>query len=401
VKMTARPTLPQNFLSSEGTLLDAFAATTGWGPISDTVVSLDTANFLPGQSSSVRLYSATGNVYAEKVFLGMAGVVISSVELWYYVADSTKCATVTVTLQQDGMTKRYVSTSANILDGWNCIKLGKHNFTKTGTPEWNALNVIRLQAAAKNGTVIDISFGALYISRSAQPIAMIQFDNGYKEVYENAYPILAAAGIKATCGIVSSWVPDTTYYMSLAQLQELYAAGWDMANHTTAHGYLGGVSVADDVEKMRGCSEYLEANGMPRAARHVIYPAGQYSALYTFPALVQLGIKTARCIWEGELTWPLANTNRMNAYQMTTTRGVAAVLAMIDNSIAAGIPIILYTHFVKPAGTATLLEIDTTFLQTVVDYLVSKRVRCMTIDEWYNGLTNPRYRSLPLTRTPR
>lgn len=36
--------------------------------------------------------------------------------------------------------------------------------------------------------------------------------------------------------------------------------------------------------------------------------------------------------------------------------------------------------------------------QALIEWLVAKKVDCPTIDEWYEGLINPRHRAIPLNR---
>ena len=65
--------------------------------------------------------------------------------------------------------------------------------------------------------------------------------------------------------------------MTLAQLQELYAAGWDVGNHSDSSAQLTSMTLAEAKASLIDCASYLENNGMPRAARQVAYVDGQYN----------------------------------------------------------------------------------------------------------------------------
>jgi hypothetical protein len=81
--------------------------------------------------------------------------------------------------------------------------------------------------------------------------------------------------------------------------------------------------------------------------------------------------------------------------QIDKTTGLA--VSAITTDISGFFVINNIPDFIKVVATETD-DGATAHLIELLDYIYYKGIRVLTIDEWYNGLTNPRYRSLPVTR---
>jgi peptidoglycan/xylan/chitin deacetylase (PgdA/CDA1 family) len=66
---------------------------------------------------------------------------------------------------------------------------------------------------------------------------IVTFDDGYLDVYQNAYPILQEAGYTATMYLIENAINDHGY-ISDAIIEELSTAGWEFGNHSATHAYL-------------------------------------------------------------------------------------------------------------------------------------------------------------------
>ncbi|MGD0706934.1 MAG: polysaccharide deacetylase family protein [Anaerolineaceae bacterium] len=67
----------------------------------------------------------------------------------------------------------------------------------------------------------------------ARPVA-ITFDDGNEDVYKNAFPILKRLGYPATSYIIVSWI-GAKNVVSMDELKDLIASGWEIGNHTMTH----------------------------------------------------------------------------------------------------------------------------------------------------------------------
>ena len=102
---------------------------------------------------------------------------------------------------------------------------------------------------------------------------ILTFDDGYKDAYSNAFPLLRSAGLGGTFGIVTDWVgqPD---YVNWDQLREMTAAGMEVASHSVSHPDLG--RQPDNVvrDQLSRSKQVLEQQlGLP--VPFFIYPAGE------------------------------------------------------------------------------------------------------------------------------
>jgi peptidoglycan/xylan/chitin deacetylase (PgdA/CDA1 family) len=95
-----------------------------------------------------------------------------------------------------------------------------------------------LQAVADaHRPVLTVYQLALALARHAVPwgAVVITFDDGYEGVYRYAYPLLRWFGYAATCFVIGidTYVPEVgAGHLTLAQMRDLEAAGWDMESHS-------------------------------------------------------------------------------------------------------------------------------------------------------------------------
>lgn len=63
---------------------------------------------------------------------------------------------------------------------------------------------------------------------------LITFDDGDVDVYENAFPIMEQFGFKGAFYLVSNYVGQPNY-ITVDQVKEMAAAGWEIGSHTMNH----------------------------------------------------------------------------------------------------------------------------------------------------------------------
>ncbi|MDO9084961.1 MAG: polysaccharide deacetylase family protein [Anaerolineaceae bacterium] len=74
---------------------------------------------------------------------------------------------------------------------------------------------------------------------------IITFDDGFRDVYDNAYPILEELGYTATMYLIEG-VINKNPYVNDENIDDLIDAGWEFGNHSRTHAYLPGLSNLDD-----------------------------------------------------------------------------------------------------------------------------------------------------------
>ena len=66
---------------------------------------------------------------------------------------------------------------------------------------------------------------------------VISFDDGYQDVYKNAYPIMERYGFTGTVYIVANRL-ESEGFLNKVQLQQLLDSGWEVGSHSMTHADL-------------------------------------------------------------------------------------------------------------------------------------------------------------------
>lgn len=397
----ARSALPQNYELSPGTLVDSLDSLTGWTKSANGTMELDTTHFSEG-SASIKLSSTAGsqNVYAQKtVSLDISNVGSICIDT-FVDGDSALSSSGIYLYLYSGANYLYASRQ-NEQDGWGRHKFRRSDFTSSGGATWNdTVTKIRIAQTSNAGKLSYVSFDNLRFDVNTPAVAVLSFDDQYPCIIENAFPIMEARGIKGTMYVNPTTVDHVTH-MTTAQLQTLYDAGWAICNHSTEHLNLTTLS-ASEVRRVVGEGyDWLIDNDMPRAAKHFAYPFGACDAatlatMETIPEVV-----TGR-MTSGSHKYYFGDCLTFKRYFATSTLNQestlpwATLMSDMEGARLRGAVAFPYGHYVDDPEADQTISIAkfTTFCDYLKNYFI-----CKTVDEWYEGLTNPRYRSLPVGRS--
>ena len=213
----------------------------------------------------------------------------------------------------------------------------------------------------------------------------MSFDDGDATVYKDAFPVMAARGMVGTSYVITSQVdsPDNPETMTLAQLKSLYAAGWDLGNHTVTHANLATLDLAGAEQELSGAAAFLTNNGMPRGARFVAYPGGTVNST-VLQAMSDTGMLTGRITSYRPLGLPIDDPYQLpGSTTAVATLTLEQIKARIDQAVDAGSTINLIFHtFGDP-------NLDPTYIQSVeeftaiCDYISQQGIPTMTISQFY------------------
>jgi peptidoglycan/xylan/chitin deacetylase (PgdA/CDA1 family) len=119
---------------------------------------------------------------------------------------------------------------------------------------------------------------------------VITLDDGYRDLYTDAFPILQAHGFTAVAYIVSSFVNKWSYVTN-EQVLEMDRAGIEIGSHTIDHPNLAGMSYGSVSYQVTQSKRWLEQLvGHP--VLDFAYPSGKFNA-QTIIAVRQAGYDTA------------------------------------------------------------------------------------------------------------
>ncbi len=123
----------------------------------------------------------------------------------------------------------------------------------------------------------------------AKPV-IITLDDGYRDLYTAAYPILKAHGFTAVAYIVSSFV-DQRPYVTRAQVLEMDRGGIEIASHTVHHADLARMSYGGAMNELVQSKQWLE-HLVGHPVVDFAYPSGKFTP-QTMVAVERAGYSTA------------------------------------------------------------------------------------------------------------
>lgn len=105
---------------------------------------------------------------------------------------------------------------------------------------------------------------------------IITLDDGYRDAYTEAFPLLRYYGFTATFFLITGLIDEGhPGYLTWEQVTEMSAAGMDMEAHGHTHVDLRGRSVDYLIWQILGAKEAIEAR-THKAVRFFCYPSGKY-----------------------------------------------------------------------------------------------------------------------------
>ena len=108
----------------------------------------------------------------------------------------------------------------------------------------------------------------------------LTFDDGYRDNYENAFPILKEFGFTATVFCIAGRI-GTDPYLNFTDIQEMHKAGIDFGSHTLSHPHLPKLDSEEKLKEiMNSRLELEEKTGI--VPDFFCYPYGEYDSESTF-----------------------------------------------------------------------------------------------------------------------
>ncbi len=102
---------------------------------------------------------------------------------------------------------------------------------------------------------------------------LITFDDGYRDNYENAFPILQKYGMTATVFLVSDFMDRFDNYLTWQQVQEMSEAGFAMESHTLSHFELTSLPPSELHQQLEGGKLATEWKTR-QFVEYIAYPCG-------------------------------------------------------------------------------------------------------------------------------
>lgn len=159
----------------------------------------------------------------------------------------------------------------------------------------------------------------------AHPI-VLSFDDGYAGVYENAVPVLKARGWPAVLNLQTGRL-DIPGGLSDAQIRQMVADGWEIADHTVTHPDLTRVSATRLHAELHDSARVIRLR-FGVTPRFFCYPAGRYNAT-VIAAVRAAGFLGATTTWPGEADLAVDGAYRLDRVRVNGGESAAALVAAL------------------------------------------------------------------------
>lgn len=323
----------------------------------------------------------------------------SSITVLMYLESINANDTLIVTVSADNMVNGASATralSANKSPGYwyeviDCSQL----IGSTTLPAY--IDSIRVRVARANtaGSTTVVHICGVYVNQRQKPTLLIDFDDGFRSQYQNAFPIMAAYGLVGSVAVIASAVGqsagglDAYDYVTLKNLQIMQNAGWGMLVHGYyPHNSAPLNSYATILADVQANKAYVEANLPGLGSKHYVLPAGQQQAS-TNQVLTELGFETCRATASGlqtELPDGVDNPYRLFSMGISASRTLANLKAEFDSCRKLGSTLRLFGHRIVTSVVDSGNELlDTEFEDLcayIAPYVASGEVENLTAPAW-------------------
>lgn len=127
---------------------------------------------------------------------------------------------------------------------------------------------------------------------------VLTFDDGYSDVYANAFPALQRLHMRATLFVVG-YFPGQPRYMTWTQIEDMASHGMDIEAHSLTHPDLTTLKWAEMWKQVIGSRQAIEQK-LHRPVKVFAYPYGAYNAAVIW-AVWRAGFQTAFTTRDGYL----------------------------------------------------------------------------------------------------
>lgn len=291
----------------------------------------------------------------------------------------TRTAQESLSLWTDGPTRFH--------SGWRWIAANINEFPVTKAAGVGSLQakVSANQASPYNAQVL---YDCLYYNANGRPTIVPTFDDIYDTTYTTVFPIFQSLGIVGTCYVPIDFIGKPNR-MTLAQLQELYDAGWDLACDSTRDDSKTVLdNTATALASINANRDFAVSHGWTRAKDHLCWTHGLWNEV-TADAFTKAGYLTGRTT-EGQSVYDrfgLGNTGiTVPGMGFTNTTPITKATARLTEILLRGSTQFFLHHDVKtsPSGMGWQASVFSDFYTNFVhSQRLAGNLDVLTVSQWY------------------
>lgn len=157
--------------------------------------------------------------------------------------------------------------------GWVFYQWHRDNSTVgAGSPSWlTDFTRIRHLPSTGNGSTGIIYFDQHYYDGYQHPVIPWIFEGAAGTHYSVVFAAFTAFGLTGTLAIPTGLV-DTSTFLTTAQIDEMYAAGWDVIHMSDTTTALTGLSVAASEARLGTAETFMTTKGWTRTPKVIALP---------------------------------------------------------------------------------------------------------------------------------
>lgn len=264
-----------------------------------------------------------------------------------------------------------IKSQSYINNEWLKLRIALDENTITGSPSMANISYVSINMRAGTDKTTSINIGAIHCSTVEKGVVQMHFDDGYKNQYEIAYPIMNKYGLKGLMNIITGRMGVNPESPTWQQLKELQDNGWVICSHTHTHPELATLTEAELHAEFALTRNTLKWNGFELGSKMLVVPGGSYN-----PTVDKIGKQYFLVVRGASITSGLTefppNSNRYQVYiSPGATSTVQSVKDKIDVAISSKKQLILAWHQLTNE-VATGLTVTSTFFDEICAYIRQK-----------------------------
>lgn len=217
-----------------------------------------------------------------------------------------------------------------------------------------------------------------YVSQGGDGVVTFTFDDSPQSLYKNAYPLLELYGYRGTVYVITSVIGENFEdfeTMSVENLKELQAKGWEIGSHTVNHYDLTSLHVGFIDYELLESKEQLLTLGFE--VNSLAIPYGKYDD--TVNEIAKEYYSSVR-----PSVWGVNNIGDLDSYEiksiwLTNTTQFEFVKQQID-SLGKDEWLVFMVHNVEDEDLGTY-NISPSLLREILDYIKQKNIKVRTVSE--------------------
>jgi peptidoglycan/xylan/chitin deacetylase (PgdA/CDA1 family) len=214
------------------------------------------------------------------------------------------------------------------------------------------------------------------------------FDDGYKNVYDNALPIFKKYGmVGVTFPIVQDIQEGESYCVTWPQLLEFQTAGWEIGSHTITHPRLTTLTPGQIDYELKRSKQILASQGI--TAKTLAFPYGAYNAQVLDYATRYY--ENSRKASGGEPNAIGCDRYKIKVREVSHLTPAEEVIAWIEEAVQQKKWLVLLLHEVV-TGAVGEEQYNAADLEKIVKYVADNAIPVMTIQQalaWRQATLGP------------